>query len=589
MSKININQSSFKGGKPHKLYKTVLTTIGAITLTITIAGGVFVFNNISEYHKFKENYQPSKYTSQVAPTTTPSKPTGINSPATSSTVTPSQEALDIYNPTLGVSESDLSKVPSILNNNNYNEFKNYIEDIEVVYPNEELFGIDAALNKYNNLTFAVSTHSGDVLNGASSITASQLMNIIIENNKVYLVEASNKIGGGKVYDNLSNKELLKVCTIITDTLNYHIKMGLIDINKVSCNLAHLKIFEAASPDMAFVTKDNCLVINPDMVSVLQIMYPNIDAYRNTIVHEVMHIFQDACVDVQKNNGFEDNYGLAYNWPDLKINPLMWEWFIEAAAEKNGNNYTGDDPSTYHNMIGYLEGMSLVTILNDNVSVNQTERLTFDNRLDPLFKQFNCNTNEQKRELIKMMFSLDIMHMQNEEFVKVYETKYNVKLSSSDFDELNYQMKGSICTTLTKYFYLNLANQLKNNNISLQDTFFLITLYENELNSHLKYTKPELFKYNEDFMNLYIDIQDHFFKALSQSNNYTSNELLDLYNNYGMTLLKDGSKSPNYNLNWLSNDKKDYLISREKFLHNLGAGNIRNSYESMLSITHENVR
>lgn len=584
MSRININQSSFKGGKPHKLYKTVITTIGAITLTITIAGGVLVFNNISEYHKFKENYQPSSYTSQVAPTTT-SKPAATNSP----TATPVQEAVDIYNPTLGVTESDLNKVSSILNNNNYSEFRNYIEDIEVVYPNEDLFEIDAALNKYNNLTFDVSNHSGDALNGASSITASQLMNIIIENNKVYLKESSNKIGGGTVYNNLNNKQLLEICTIITDTLNYHIKKGLIDVDKISCNLAHLKIFEAASPDMAFVTKDNCLVISPDMVSVLQIMNPNIDAYSNTIVHEVMHIFQDACIDVQKINGFESNYGPAYYWPDLKINPLMWEWFIEAAAEKNGNNYTGDEPSTYQNMVGYLECMSLVTILNNNVSVNQTERLTFDNSLDPLFEQFNCHTNEQKSELIKMMFSLDIMHMKNEEFVKIYEEKYNVKLNNSDFDELNYQMKGSICTTLTKYFYLNLADQIKNNNISLQDTFFLITLCENELNSHLKYTKSDLFKYNEDFMNLYIDIQDHFFKALSKSNNYTSDELLELYNNYGMTLLKNGSKVPNYNLNWLSNDKKDYLLSREEFLHNLSTGNIRSSYESMLSITHENVR
>ncbi|MGE5456625.1 MAG: hypothetical protein ACM3O4_05965 [Ignavibacteriales bacterium] len=584
MSKININQNAFKGGKPHKLYKTVIATIGAITLTISIAGGIYVFNNLSEYHKFKDSYQPSSYTSQVEPTKTPTAPT-TGSPA----ITTNQEVIEIYNPTLGITESDLSKVNTLLNSANYNQFKNYIEDIDVVYPNEDLFGIDAALSKYNQLTFDVSNHSGDILKDASSINASQLMNIIIENNKVYLDESSNKIGGGKVYDNLSNKDLLEVCQIITDTFNYHLEKGLIDADKASCNLAHLKIFKAASPDMAFMTKDNCLVISPDMVSVLQIMNPNIDAYRNTIIHEVMHIFQDACIDVQKNNGFDTNYGPAYAWPNLKTNPLMWDWFIEAAAEKNANNYTGDDASTYHNMIGYLEGMSLVTILDDDVNVNQTERLTFDNRLKPLFEQFNCITDEQKKELIKMMYSLDIMHMQTEDFVKIYEEKYGTKLNTADFDKLNYQMKGSICTTLTKYFYLNLAEQIKDKNLSLQDTFFLITLFESELNSHLKYTRTDLFEYNEDFMNQYVDIQDHFLKALSQGNNYTSNELLDLYDNYGMTLLKDGTKSPNYNLSWLSNDKKNYLLSREKALHNISTGNIRNSYENTLSITHENVR
>ncbi len=584
MSDFNVYKSFFKNFGKFKLSKKMVRTVGAITLIVTIGTTTVGCSSIKEYNDFKKNFYSESYTTtneNGKPNISPSSSTpSPNTNQQSITPAPNNNQNNFYNPTYGVTDTDLSNVIVKLDNNYYNDFMNYIDSIKVTYPDEELYEIDNALSKYNNLNFTTSNHTGDILKG-SKLDAQELMNIILKNNKDYMESEKQKIGGSPLYKELKQKDLLEICKIIADTVNYHIDKGLIDIDKVSCNLALLKIFKDAAPDMAYVTKDNCFIINPDMIDVLQIMNPRIDAYRNTIVHEVMHIFQDACIDFQNINDFEMNYGPGYSWTSLKMNPLMYDWFVEAAAEKNGNNYTGQEPSTYHQMLGYLESMSLVTILDDNTKVNQTERITFQSKLDPLFQQFNSETEEQKKELLKMMFAIDILQTDTQDFVKAYEEKYNVKLNEESLNTYKHTIKGSICTTLTKQFYANLAEQLKSKSINMQDVFFLITLYENDLYSHLKYTQEERFGYSEEFLKLYIEIQDHFFSVISKSNDFNASDLLDNYNNYGMTLMINGNKYPNYNLNWLPQDKKNYILSREEYLHNISSGNIRSSYSIML--------
>lgn len=574
MNRLNVYQSFFNNFKNFKLSKKMVRTAGAIALVVTIASTTVGCSSIKEYNNFKENFYSDNYT--------------VANENNNQNITPSTSLSSnnnyqdsFYNPSYGETDNDLSTVTIKLDNLYYNDFMNYIDNIKVSYPDEELYGIDAALYKYNNLNFSIEDHTGNILKD-SKLNAEDLMNTVLKNNQAYMNTEKQKIGGAPLYKELKQKELLEICQIIADTVNYHIEKGLIDIDKVSCNLALLKVFKDAAPDMAYVTKDNCFIINPDMIDVLQIMNPRIDAYRNTIVHEVMHIFQDACIDVQNINDFEMNYGPSYSWPSLKMNPLMFDWFVEAAAEKNGNNYTGQEPSTYQQMIGYLESMSLVTILNDNVEVNQTERITFQNKLEPLFEQFNATTEEQKKELLKMMFAIDILQTDTEDFVSAYETKYNIKLNEESLNTYKHTIKGSICTTLTKQFYANLAKQLTNKEISMQDVFFLITIYENDLYSHLKYTNEDRFGYSEEFLKLYIEIQNQFFNMISKNNNYNNSDLVDNYNNYGMTLVIDDIKYPNYNLSWLSKDKKDYILSREEYLHSISSGNIRSSLPIMLA-------
>ncbi len=551
------------------LIRKIVYVIGTIILVISLLIGIFVFKNLSDYGRFKEEYNQKNNAENL--------PAATDAPGLSPEIS---ELINSHSPVLKTAETDLSNVVLNLDDAHYNEFENYIRDIKVTYLYEDMFGIEEAFQKYKQLQFPVVSHSGDILDSNGHIDASELKRKILVNNEIYL--KNDEDIGIKYYKEVEDKDLTQICEIIAETVEYHSQNNLINVDKVSCNLSTLKVFVNATPDMAYVTDDNCLVIIPDMIGVLQIMNPDQDSFRDTIIHETMHIFQHACIDMKNAYDYEKNYGNSYSWEELQINPLMWLWYIEASAEKNNTNYTGDKPSTYHNMIGYLESLSLSTILKDDVLVNQTERMTLNTgRLEPLFKQFECKNEQDQNEIIKMMYSIEIMQSDCPDFLSLYQKRYGEELAGQDKDVYNHTTKNSILTTLTKAFYLNLAKQVSEENIPLHDVFFLITVFENDINSHVMYNNMERFEYIKDFLKVYIDIQDTFFKALSQSSNYDIEKVLDAYSDYGLTILKDGEKAPNYRLDWLAQDKREYILSRDEFLRDMCTGNIRNSFSIML--------
>lgn len=556
--------------KKNRLIRKIFYITGTIILIITIAVGAFVYKNISDYRRFREEYNRKNNEKNLS-----------DVPAVSGLSPEIRESIDLHNPALKTAETDLSNIVMNLDGPRYSEFENYIRAIKPAYLYEDLFGIEEALQKYNQIKFSVETHSGDILDSRGQIDVSKFEQRIIDNNKAYLENEKAKTGV-IFYKEVGKKELEQICGIIAEVFRYHSDNKLIDVDRASCNLSSLKVFKDAQPDMAYVTKDNCLIINPDMVSVLKMMNPDLDAFRNTIIHETMHIFQCACIDMKNANEYQMNYGNCYSWEILKVNPIMWNWFIEASAEKNNSNYTGDRPSVYHQMIGYLESLSLSTILNDAVMVNQTERMTFNTgKIETLFEQFDSRNEQDQNEIIKMMYSIEIMQNDSPEFLELYKNKYGKELAGQDLDVLKHTIKNSILTTLTKAFYLNLAKKVSEGNIPLQDIFFLITVFENDINSHVKYTNDaQRFSYIQDFLKTYIEIQDNFFNALSESSNYDIDKILNAYDNYGLTVLKNGEKVPNYELDWLTQDKRDYILSREESLRDISTGNIRNSYMIM---------
>lgn len=484
---------------------------------------------------------------------------------------------DIYNPNKEISDIDLTNLYLGLNEDYYNSFKEYVKKIKVSYPHEELFGIEQALQKYKEVNFDLNSHE-NAFGDTEEITASQLLNVVMENNEKYLQEHKSTL-----YKKFNKNELLPICENICKSFSYYSKNKLIDVKKVKCFLSDLKIFEKASPNNAYII-DNCLVINPKMINVLKIMNKNDETvFEKTEVHEIMHMFQSCCEDLKETNTYETNYGICYSWEDLKVNTLMFKWFLEASAEKNMVNYMSGNPLVYTYSIGYLESMSLSTILDNNVKVNQTENLCFSNKLELLFNQFNCNSYEDQKELIKMMYSIDIMQSETDDFFEAYTDKHKKELTKEEIEDLKNNIKANVCLTLTKYFYLNLSKQLESQKIGIQDVFFLITVFENDINSHIKYNQSKKFKYNREYLDKYIEIQDKFFESISKSNNYRLDNLLDIYNSYAINVEINKNITENYKLDWLNAEKQNYILDRQNKLKSLGTANIRNIYESMLKL------
>lgn len=470
-------------------------------------------------------------------------------------------------PMKGIKDGELTATNIKFNDTNYTEFNNYLSSLNTYYDYENLYNFDSSLNEYNKLQL-----SGSHMCSLNDLSVDSLVNQVKNNNLDY--KKTNKTS---IYKELESNELREICKIIIDTVNNYMKDNKdISIDRIKCVLSNLKIFnQGSSVNNAFVTDDNCLVVSPNMMQIAKIMNGN-ETDKDVIIHEINHLLQKGCnCDLNKNENLKRNFGFSYGFKNIKVNSLDFSWIYEASAEKNMTNLTGHKPLVYENMIGYLESLSLVNILNDNYKVNDTEKLSFKRTLDDLYNYFNVTSDLDKKEILNMMYSIQVIQQAPSDFYNAYEETTGKKKDSSVVDEVNYTVKSSACETLTKLFYRNLSKSLVNKNMTLEDTFYLISHFENDLNVHIGYNEMNLSKYNEKFMETYIQIQDNFFYQLSKCLNISQEEVEEMFNNYSSKIrLSDNIVVGNYSLSFLEKEKVKYLEERESAISNFSAPSIR---------------
>lgn len=495
------------------------------------------------------------------------------------------DAEDSYNLyEIELTEEEIANLNVLLDNDvkitdvNLAGFKNYLSSISDTYHYDELYGIEEALNKYDETTTSnVLHHSGDFIGSDNQFSYNEIYQQICKNNSKYQKENSAENGKVNFYKELDNESLEKACKIITDVLNSYLKNDSVtDIKELSCILSNLKVLkDNTSFCNAYVTDDDCLLISPNMLNVMDLMNSE-NTFEQTVTHEVEHLLQKSCQDDQEKNS--KTIGICNRYDELDINPLFFDWFYEASAEKETCNFMGTEPIVYKNMISYLESLSLSTILYDNTEVNQTEKLCTQRDLNKLFEQFHCESEEDKKEIIKMMFAIDIIQNDDEEFIEQYENKYGISLTNNDLLNIKYELKTDICRSYLKVFYKSLSETLKEKQVSLKDVFYLIRLTESDINNHILYDDSTKYEYNKEFMEQAINMQQVFFESLDSD--YTIDELITMYNDYQIAF-KNSENVIEYNcsLSWLDEGKKDYLKTRTDFLLEYSNISISKSYQN----------
>lgn len=463
-----------------------------------------------------------------------------------------------------VSETN-SRTPINFTNDNYLNFNNYLSTLQTNYEYSNIYNFSAAIKEYNKLKNE-SNHKIKL----NALTIEELFNVVKKNNE-------NKKDETAIYKEISDEELKKICSIIVNTINAYVENNSkISIEKVKCVLSDLKIFKQNSAMCnAFVTSDNYMIVSPNMLDIAQMINGN-QTDEDVIVHEIMHILQKECnCDLAINPNLKENLGVSYNFKNLDVNSLKFSWLYEASAEKHVYNYTGHNVLTYKTMISYLESLSLVNILNSNYEVNGTENLSFKRGLDSLYEYFGAMTETEKQEVLNLMYSIEVMQQEPYDFYDEYEKKYGIEKNEKLRDEINYNVKSSICTTLTKLFYRNLSKSITNKEVTLEDIYYMMCLYENDLNSHLVYDNDEKMKYNSEFIDIYVSIQDNFFYELSKCLNFSQEEIENSFYKYcANKKTENGNIVKNCDLNFLSESKINYLSERQKELSDEATMSIR---------------
>lgn len=468
-----------------------------------------------------------------------------------------EQVIDVENGADDVVDADTTPIPVKMSNGKLKAFEKYISSINVDYDYDEAYNIDEALELYNDNTVnTVTKHSHDIrVNG--EFDTDYFYELVKSNNEKFLEEKKKDSMQG-FYKEYSDKDLKKICTQMCEALeDISKKDTTVDIDTACCYLYNLIILgKSGSLDFGGFDMDNRFYLNYDNMETGAFAMDTDDIEQTTFYHEMMHAFQFACDDIKKPD--EDRMGITHTYDEIEINPLSWYWLLEGSAEMNMSQYLGVRYSTYKSKITYIDSLNFVSNIGNGDNLVQTEKLCFQRDLNELFEQLGAVTDEEKREIIKMMFSIEILQESDTEFYDWYEDKYGVDLSiSSNGDETNLRLtvKEDAMLTLTKIFYKNLARQVNSGEASIQDVYYLMRLWEADINRHFSNDTVGYMMFFHDFYDTYIDLQNEFLNIIADENSLSFDDLKNNFESYSMNT---SSKTPNCDLKFLSAEGKNYI-------------------------------
>lgn len=443
---------------------------------------------------------------------------------------------------VSLSESDMSDIRVAIDNTDVN------------YEYSNLYNIDRALEIDKKNLFEKKTHTSmiDLVN--NKFDSNVLYNVIEENNKKYL--SGDEISAYKraSYKELSSSKMKEYCDIITNTLNSEIKRNSeIDVDELRCVVGNIKMFSSPTTSIAYVSDDDVMVVSPNMVKVSTMIKKSEYTESDVLIHETEHLIQKSCKDNINN---KTQVGVSKRYDTLDVNPLEWKWFYEATAENGMINNTGHEATTYKTYLSYLKSLMFSVLLDKDVKLNDLSDINLQKDDSKIYEIFNCENEKDKKELIEMMYSIDIIQSQREDFADVYlKSSGNDILKDEDkLIKLQRNLKVSVCESLTKYFYENLSLRVNAGGLTFSDMFFLIRTFEGDLNSHLDCFDKEKYGDNKNFIQFYLNIQNKFFKELADSLGTDIEKITSLYSLYEYG--KNDKLFSTFDL-----DEKEFILNR----------------------------
>ena len=455
-------------------------------------------------------------------------------------------------------DHDSSEIIS-MNQEDAKQFEEFVSSVSLEYPYSELYGVNECYDRIFTYS-SVSKHERSALDNNGKLTAEHLFELVKENNQQFNEDKKNDMG---FYKDAEDDFLLSLCKLIVDTVaEIHNRYPDIDYDRLYCNLANLKVFyKAGLLDFAAVTPDMILQLGDAALQFATIMAGG-TGVRNVVVHEIMHIIQLGC-SCENIEHCTRRAGITYRWDDVELQGNDWAWFFEGSAEKNMSLLTGEEAMTYQQMINYLQSVNLSTFLNSDIPAYYAETISFYNDPDKLLHIFHASSKEEITEVASLMEAIQIIQYLPDEFQTAYKDKYGIDLSASEEqDKLRYSLKPAVCLTFSKTFYKNLAIALtEGNDITENDLFYLIRIFEAAMDYHSTYTKQERLEINKPFLDRYKEIRTAFFLLLKE-NGMEIDE--NAYLTYEMFTEEDPTVA-NASFRWLVQGKREFLLERTEFL------------------------
>ncbi len=424
-------------------------------------------------------------------------------------------------------------------------FEQSINSIEVSYPYSELYGMADSLKNYNELNKSITFENTLIEN--NQVNFDKFYNLVVANNEELV--SSKKT---------SHSNVKQICEIVCEIANNYLSNNPdADYGLLSKKLSTLKIEQYSGLDYGYYnSQKNTIGMNPDV---------DTERLRKVIIHEVYHFLQNGPSAVVGDSNVESQSGFCYVFKNDKMNALNFTWLSEGGAEYLSMDYNKiKDPEIYTNVITNMQTIKTATILNKNNNTTNFEKLSLSNDLSDLFKYFNVTDDENKMEILNMMYAYELVIDLNQ--YSSSRTFYNLYRNEVNKYDLEDELKESIAKTLTKQFYSNLSEF---SNIKVKDAFSIISIYENELSRFLWY-ESKASKY-QDFFTVYNDIQRGYFELVANKLGVDAETLIEMYTKYNTENTIDS-----YSIDILDSDKQEFY----DYIAKTRQGSKKNSIDSV---------
>lgn len=436
------------------------------------------------------------------------------------------------------------------------EMLQFIDSITVDYEESDIYQTEECYNRLN-VKSNIEDHKYSALNENGILDAMHLEEIIKVNNEAYLSQLKTSILKVPDTDTLSD-----ICGLIVNVINDMKEIYPdVDYDRVYCNLGNLKVLQKGSMiNLSEVTNEMVLHISETGASMKKITNGE-DGYNATLIHEVIHIMQFGCSCEQVEHCVM-RVGPARSYDDFEVNTTKLEWLYEGSAELIKNNLLGMDKDIYVNLANYVNTLNLSTVFNPDIPARYAESICLYDDIDRLYNLFECESKEDKLEILNMLITMNVIQFSPDTLIAKYGEKYGVDIGDSAvIDNINYTIKPDFCMTITKNFYKTIAQVLeKEDNVTLDDLCFMVSLYESAMNYHLRLTKESLMDYNAEYLKNYKLLREKLFKLVSES---SGTDVSTYFNEYSITDIESGTKL-SASMKWNDPAKNEFLLERVDF-------------------------
>lgn len=462
-----------------------------------------------------------------------------------------------YSDKSDIFDGETTHTPIKISDKSVADFEAFLDKTQPEYKYSDLYDYADALAKYNQKhTVRIDKHKHDIrVNG--KLDPQTLYLRVLENNETFFNDSKHSKG---FYEIPSKKEIKELCEQICIAVPEYVKnYPQIDLDAVCCNLYNLKIMSNIS-SFSNANINNEMVFNYDkkQMDVNKNLMNTDDIYTTVFYHEMVHLCQFCC-DCYDDYENEWRVGINHYYDDLKVNPLMWSWFAEGAAERIMARQLSVDYTTYMSYIGYLTSLEYIAQIGSDINPIDVELLTFERDTEKIYEMFDVTDGPRKTEFMNMMYSIEALQIQPSGFEEAYKALTGEDISERKTQEaFRLEIKKDPIITMTRLFYRNLIRCINARNVTLEDAYFLAKVWESKVLHHFSNSTYGFMLTFRDTYDKYLEIQNEFFRLVALENDMSVESLENGFQEYALFVKGESDeKKPNCDLEFFSDENRSF--------------------------------